>query len=94
MQKIQMIRHIDSEQRNRYGRTNGRMHGRGESDNPPKFSIENFRFNKFWYDTLSSWVYMCILKIPPRNFTGLYKLPLWHNPELSKYPLFFPELYI
>ena len=46
MQKIQMIRPIDSEQRNplrMHGRTHARTHGRGESDNPPKFSIENCR---------------------------------------------------
>ena len=53
--------------------------------------LKNIR-NKFWYDTLSSWVYMC-KKIQPQNYTELYKLPIWYNPELSKYPLFFPELY-
>ena len=38
MQKIKMICPIDSEQR-----TPLRTDGRGESDNPPKFSIENSR---------------------------------------------------
>ena len=37
-----MICPIDSEQRIPL-RTDGRTHGRGESDNPPKFSIENCR---------------------------------------------------
>ena len=43
--------------------------------------------NQFWQDTLSSWVYMC-KQIQPKNYTELYKLPLWHNPLLSSYPLF------
>ena len=37
-----MIRPIDSEQRIPL-RTDGRTDGRGESDNPPKFSIKNCR---------------------------------------------------
>ena len=48
--------------------------------------------NRFWQDTLSSWVHMC-KKIQPRNYTELYRLQLWHNPLLSSSPLFFPELY-
>ena len=53
--------------------------------------IKNIR-NKFWQDTLSSWVYMC-KTIQPKNYTELYTLPIWHNPLLSKYPLFLPDLY-
>ena len=47
--------------------------------------------NKFWQDTLSSWVYMC-KRIQPKNYIELYTLPIWHNPLLSNFPLFFPEL--
>ena len=53
--------------------------------------IKNIR-NKFWQDTLSSWVYMC-KTIQPKNYAELYTLPIWHNPLLSEYPLFFPDLY-
>ena len=42
MQKMKTIRPIGSEQRIPL-RTDGRADGRGESDNPPKFSIENCR---------------------------------------------------
>ena len=42
MQKIKMICPIDSEQRIPL-HTHGRTDTQGESDNPPKFSIENCR---------------------------------------------------
>ena len=53
--------------------------------------IKNIR-NKFWQDTLSSWVYMC-KKFQPTKYSELYTMPIWHNPYISTYPMFFPELY-
>ena len=43
MQKIKMIRPKVPSSATRYGRTDAHTDGRGESDNPPKFSIKNCR---------------------------------------------------
>ena len=56
-----------------------------------EIQIPNIR-NKFWYDTLTSWINMCKI-VKPNNYFELYTLPLWYNPLISKYPLFFPKLY-
>ena len=48
--------------------------------------------NKFWQDTLLSWVKMC-KKVKPKDYSELCTLPLWYNPLISKYPLFFEKLY-
>ena len=53
--------------------------------------IPNIR-NKFWSDTLKSWINMCkIVKVS--NYFELYTLPLWYNTLISKYPLSLPQLY-
>ena len=48
--------------------------------------------NKFWYDTLSSWVKLCS-QLKPRNYQELCSNPIWYNPLVSDDPLFLPYLY-
>ena len=38
--------------------------------------------NKFWHDTLSSWIYMT-KKIKPNNYLELCQLNIWYNPLIS-----------
>ena len=56
-----------------------------------EMQIPNIR-NKFWSDTLTSWINMCKM-VKPYNYFELYTLRLWYNPLISQYPLFLPQLY-
>ena len=48
--------------------------------------------NKFWYDTLSSWVKLCS-QLKPRNYEELCSNHIWYNPLVSDDHLFIPYLY-